>query len=73
MCEPLPDSGTCPPGTHFSSNCDFGDGCEMDPCTPDPPYCYTLPDDCSDVSDCACLPGGCCYPDEPGHFGCMCA
>jgi hypothetical protein len=47
-CEPMPDSGTCPPGTH-SEQCQpwgggtFGANCRQDPCTPPPPSCIDDP------------------------------
>jgi hypothetical protein len=41
-CEPKPEGGTCPAGTH--EGCSYGCSepggcCEPDPCTPPPPYC----------------------------------
>ncbi len=45
-CEPKPDSGTCPPGSHdgCSQGCSSAGGCcEADPCTPPPPYCADQP------------------------------
>ncbi len=48
LCDPLPEGGTCPPGT-TQANCNFGGpGCQQGPCTPPPPYCSaTIPSGCS--------------------------
>lgn len=54
FCEPLPDSGTCPSGTHLQVNCrnGTGPGCESDPCKPPPPYCSdSVPTGCQVGSD----------------------
>lgn len=48
-CEPKPEGGACPAGFH--EGCSFGKSCgdpagccEMDPCTPAPPYCADQPE-----------------------------
>jgi len=59
-CEPLPDSGICPPNTHQES-C----GCQPDPCKPPPAFC---------VDDPKTQPGCQSFdPKNPRVLSCLCA
>jgi hypothetical protein len=65
-CFEKPDDGVCPAGTHDGCTWWPGsadpEGCEADPCTPDPPYC-------ADPEE---IPEGCTLGAD-GHAVCLCA
>jgi hypothetical protein len=71
-CSPVPDGGTCPPGTH-AAQCAEGPGCEDDPCQPPPPFCVDAAEvQCSDDTHCS-APGGCFGSVMNGALYCECA
>lgn len=66
-CLPKTDAGVCPPGT--TDGCQInafpnGEGCQMDPCQPPPPFCEKK----------AALPEGCEFgADSTTEVFCLCA
>ena len=72
LCEPLPDGGTCPPGTH-PANCPNGPGCEMDPCVAPPPYCADQNDVKCQGTNCSTANGDCFGTLQGTDLLCQCA